>query len=137
MFIGGEWVGNASGRSFPTLNPATGEILGHVPLAEAADVDRAVRAAAAACPGWADTPGPERGRRLRTLAAALREHREDLARLDALNSGNVITGMRRDVDWAADSLEYFAGLTPELKGETLPTGPTAFSYTLREPFGVV
>ncbi|HKV43191.1 MAG TPA: aldehyde dehydrogenase family protein [bacterium] len=137
VFIGGEWLGTAAGRSFPTFNPATGEALGSVPLADAADVDRAVGAAAEAFPGWAATPGPERGRRLRALAAALREGREDLARLDAINSGNVISGMRKDVDWAADSLEYFAGLIPEVKGETLPTGPTAFSYTLREPFGVV
>jgi betaine-aldehyde dehydrogenase len=137
MFIGGEWVGNATGRSFPTFNPATGEMLGRVPLGDAADVDRAVRAAAEVFPKWAETAGPERGARLRALATALREHREELARLDALNSGNVITGMRRDVDWAADSLEYFAGLIPEVKGETLSTGPAIFAYTVREPFGVV
>lgn len=137
MFIGGEWVGNASGRSFPTFNPATGEVLGQAPLADATDVDRAVRAAHQAFPGWSETPDPERARALRALAAALRSHREELAHLDALNSGNTITGMRRDVDWAADSLEYFAGLIPELKGETIPTGPAAFAYTIREPFGVV
>jgi betaine-aldehyde dehydrogenase len=137
MFIGGEWVGNISGRSFPTLNPATGEVLGQVPLADAADVDRAVQAAHLAFPGWSETPGAERARVLRALAAGLREHREELAHLDALNSGNAIGGMRRDVDWAAESLEYFAGLIPELKGETIPTGPGAFAYTVREPFGVV
>ncbi len=137
LFIGGEWVRAASGRSFPTYNPATGEILDRVPLAEEADVGRAVDAARAALPAWAATPGPERGARLRALAAALREHRQEFARLDALNSGNVISGMRRDVEWAAESLEYFAGLIPELKGETLPEEPTAFSYTVREPFGVV
>ena len=137
MFIGGEWVGSVSGRSLPTYSPATGEILGRVPLGEAADVDRAVLAAAEAFPAWAALPGAERGMRLRSLAGALREHREELARLDAINSGNVISGMRRDVDWAADSLDYFAGLIPEVKGETLPTDPTSFSYTVREPFGVV
>ena len=137
MFIGGEWIGNVSGRSFPTLNPATGEVLGEVPLADAADVDRAVRAAHLAFPAWSETPGPERARALRALAAALREHREELAHLDAVNSGNAIGGMRRDVDWAADSLEYFAGLIPELKGETMPAGPATFAYTVREPFGIV
>ena len=137
LFIGGQWTDSASGRSVPTYNPATGEVLGHAPLADAEDVDRAVRAAHAASPAWAETPGPERGARLRALANALREHREELARLDALNSGNVISGMRRDVDWAADSLDYFAGLIPELKGETQPTGPADFAYTVREPFGVV
>lgn len=137
LFIGGGWSDSLSGRSLPTFNPATGEVLGHVPLADAADVDRAVRAAFETFPAWAQTPGPERGARLRALAGALRQHREELARLDALNSGNVITSMRRDIDWAADSLEYFAGLIPEVKGETLPTGPAAFEYTVREPFGVV
>lgn len=137
LFIGGRWEDSRSDRVITTYNPATGEVLGHVPLADAADVDRAVRAAAEAFPSWAETPGPERGARLRTLAAVLREHREDLARLDALNSGNVISGMRRDVDWAADSLDYFAGLIPEIKGEVLPTDAATLSYTVREPFGVV
>ncbi len=137
LFIGGSWSDSLSGRSFPTFNPATQEVMAHVPWAEAADVDRAVRAAFEAFPAWAETPGPERGARLRALARALREHRDELARLDALNSGNVITGMRRDVEWAAESLEYFAGLIPELKGETLPTSGATFSYTVREPFGVV
>ncbi len=137
LFIGGHWTDSVSGRSFPTFNPATGEVLGQVPFAEAADVDRAVRAAFDAFPAWAQTSGPERAERLRALASVLRAHREELAHLDALNSGNVIAGMRRDVDWAAESLEYFAGLIPEVKGETLPTDPTAFSYTVREPFGVV
>ena len=137
LFIGGTWWDSQSGRSFPTYNPATGEVLGHVPLADAGDVDRAVRTAFDAFPEWAATPGPERGARLRALAALLREHRDELARLDALNSGNVISGMRRDVEWAADSLDYFAGLIPELKGEVLPTEATGFGYTVREPFGVV
>jgi len=137
LFIGGTWPDSRSGRSFPTYNPATGETLGEIPLADAADVDRAVRAAFDAFPGWAATPGPERGTRLRALATRLREQRDDLARLDALNSGNVISGMRRDVEWAADALDYFAGLIPELKGEVLPTETAGFAYTVREPFGVV
>ena len=137
LFIGGEWTNSQSGLSFPTINPATGEVLGHAPVADAADVDRAVRAAYQAFPAWAQTPGPERGERLRALARRLREHREELARLDALNSGNVIAGMRRDIDWAAESLDYFAGLIPEIKGETLPSDAALFHYSVREPFGVV
>jgi betaine-aldehyde dehydrogenase len=137
LFIGGRWEPSRSGRAIPTYAPATGEVLAEVPLAGEDDVDRAVRAAAAALPAWAETPGPQRGERLRAIAAALRQHREALARLDAVNSGNVIAGMRRDVDWAADSLDYFAGLIPEIKGETLPSDPALFHYTVREPFGVV
>ncbi len=137
LFIGGRWEEPRSDRSIPTFNPATGEALGSVPLGDAADVDRAVRAGQDAFPAWADTPGTERGARLRALATALRERREDLAYLDALNSGNVISAMRRDVDWAADSLDYFAGLIPEIKGETLPGPATEVAYTLRVPFGVV
>jgi betaine-aldehyde dehydrogenase len=137
LLIGGEWTDSGSSATLPTINPATGEVLGVVSLADAADVDRAVRAAHAAQPAWAATPGPERGDRLRAIARALREHREELARLDARNSGNVIAGMRRDVDWAAESLDYFAGLIPEIKGEVLPTDASALAYTVREPFGVV
>jgi betaine-aldehyde dehydrogenase len=137
LFIGNRWEPSGSGRTIATHNPATGEVLGHVPLADAADVDRAVRSAHAAAPAWAEVPGADRGARLRALAAALRGHREELARLDAANSGNVIAGMRRDVDWAADSLDYFAGLIPEIKGETLPSDAAFFHYTVREPFGVV
>jgi betaine-aldehyde dehydrogenase len=137
LFIGGRWEDSRSGRTIPTYNPATGELLGQVPLADAADVDRAVQAAYSAFPAWAETPGPERAARLRALAVALRAHREELARLDARNSGNVIAGMRRDVDWAADSLDYFAGLIPEIKGETLPSEAAYLHYTVREPFGVV
>jgi betaine-aldehyde dehydrogenase len=137
LFIGGAWEASRSGRTITTYNPATGDVLGQVPLADAADVDRAVRAAHGAFPTWAETPGHERGARLRALAAALREHREELARLDALNSGNIIAGMRRDVEWAAGSLDYFAGLIPEIKGETLPSDASALHYTVREPFGVV
>lgn len=137
LFIGGRWEASRGGRTLPTYNPATGEVLAHVPLADEADVDRAVAAAAAAGPAWAALPGGERAARLRALAAVLRQHREALARLDALNSGNVISGMRRDVDWAADALDYFAGLIPEIKGETYPAPPGEFAFTLREPFGVV
>ncbi|MDR7482102.1 MAG: aldehyde dehydrogenase family protein [Armatimonadota bacterium] len=137
LFIGGRWEESRSGRTLPTYNPATREVLAHVPLADEADVDLAVTAAHAAAPAWTATPPAERAVRLRQLATALRQHRDVLARLDALNSGNVITGMRRDVDWAAEALDYFAGLTPELKGETYPTGLGEFACTVREPYGVV
>ncbi|MBI2247428.1 MAG: aldehyde dehydrogenase family protein [Armatimonadetes bacterium] len=137
LFIGGRWLDSLTDRTLPTYNPATGEVLAHVPLAATTDVDRAVRAAHEASASWAQTPGSERAAMLRSLARILRERREELAHLDAINSGNVITGMRRDVDWAADSLDYFAGLIPELKGEVIPTDAAALSYTVREPFGVV
>jgi betaine-aldehyde dehydrogenase len=137
LLIGGRWEESRSGRLIPTYNPATGEEMGSVPLSDAADVDRAVKSAHDAFPAWADTAGLERGARLRALAAALRQQREDLAFLDALNSGNVISTMRKDVEWAADSLDYFAGLIPEIKGETLPGPAAEIAYTLRVPFGVV
>lgn len=137
IFVRDQWIATASGRFFPTYSPATGEILGHVPLAEEADVDRAIRAAQEAAPVRAGTPWLERATRLRALAAALRRHRDELAPLDAVNSGNVIASMRRDVKCAAATLEYFAGLIPEFTGETIPTHPAELAYTVREPFGVV
>ncbi len=65
LFIGGRWLDSRSGLTIPTSNPATGEVLGHVPLADSSDLDRAVQAAHETLPAWAETHGPERGNRLR------------------------------------------------------------------------
>ncbi len=79
----------------------------------------------------------ERGRYLRKAAAVLRAHAEPLAQLDSLNNGNPVTALSMDAGFAADCLEYFAGLATEIKGETIPMGDGNFNYTLQEPLGVV
>ncbi|MFA9431894.1 aldehyde dehydrogenase family protein [Egicoccus sp. AB-alg2] len=137
MLIGGAWVDAASGEVIDSENPATHEIVGRFPAADADDVDRAVDAAAAAQPEWAAMPWTERGRLLRTLADRIRDRAREFALLDVAEAGLPLKGMLNDALGAAKELEYFAGLGGELKGSTIPSDPEAVSYTLRQPYGVV
>ncbi len=137
MMIGGRWVPAEGERTVETINPATGEKLGEVPLAGAADVDHAVQAAAAATEGWGRTSILERARLLGELARRIREKAEEFAILDTLDLGSPIRGMRADALDAAANIEYYAGLARELKGESLCSSAKLFHYTLRQPFGVV
>ncbi len=137
LFIGGEWVEPAAGRTFPTINPATGEELARVPFADERDVDDAVAAAARAFPAWRDLPIQERACRVAALGDRLLQRVDALAALDALDGGNPIRAMREDVRHAVDFLGYFAGVAVELKGEVFPTPAGTLHYTVREPYGVV
>ena len=135
--VGGELTGADSGQTFPTLNPATGEKLAEVPEGGERDIDRAVQAARKALPQWRKMTAVERGSICRRFAERLRARAEVYATLDALDCGSPLTAMRRDVANAAAQIDYFAGLGPEIKGETIPSGSQTFHFTLREPFGVV
>ena len=135
--IGDELTGAESGRTFAAINPATGEILAEVPDCDARDVDRAVRAAQKAFPQWRRMTPAERGNFCRRFAERLRARKEVYAALDALDGGNPISMMRVDVAAAAAQIDYYAGLGAEIKGETIRSGSHHFSFTLREPFGVV
>ena len=139
MLIGGEWVDAADGRTFDVETPAKrGSVIAQVPRAGAADVDRAVKAAAAAFPGWRATAPRDRGRILGKIADDLEAAIDDLARTLASETGNAIrTQARPEAKTTADVFRYFSGLGGELKGETIPLGETMFSYTRREPLGVV
>jgi betaine-aldehyde dehydrogenase len=137
LWIGGRWEAPAEGGTFTSVNPSTGRPLAEVPYAAPADVDRAVRAAARAFPEWRRVPIRVRAQMLEALARRIREQARPLALLDAVDSGNAVTGMLGDMGWAADSLEYFAGLVTELKGETSSNGPRHLNLTRRQPFGVV
>jgi betaine-aldehyde dehydrogenase len=137
LYIGGAWVEGTDGKRFETINPSNGETLGEVPQAGAADVDRAVQAAKKAFGEWSRVPMKERARCLQRLAVRIREAKDELALLDAVDSGNAITGMRGDMSWTAESLEFFAGLVTEIKGETSSQGPRHLNFTRRQPYGVV
>ncbi|HEX5520528.1 MAG TPA: aldehyde dehydrogenase family protein, partial [Longimicrobiaceae bacterium] len=139
LFIGGEWQDAASGRTFPTYNPATGEVLAEVAEADAADVDRAVRAARDAFENseWARIDAAERGRVLYRLADALEAHADEIARLETLNNGKPLREARRfDVAGAIDCFRYYAGWADKIEGETIPVSGPFFNYTRREPVGV-
>lgn len=137
LFIGGDWVEAQSGERITTINPSNGDVLGEVPLANEADVDCAVAAAKAAFPAWAALPVTARAEHLIRLADAIGEHADHLALMDAVDSGNAVSGMRGDMKWTSDTYRYFAGLVTEMKGETMSREPGHLNVTLRQPYGVV
>lgn len=137
LYYGGAWHAPKAGVYADTINPTYNEAITTAPVADADDVDAAVKAAHAAFPAWAATTPIERGRYLRKAAAVLREHATPLAQLDSLNNGNPVSALSMDAGFAADALEYFAGLATEIKGETIPMGDGNFNYTLQQPLGVV
>jgi acyl-CoA reductase-like NAD-dependent aldehyde dehydrogenase len=135
--IGGDRVAAASGATFETLDPATGKPIARVALGGAEDVDRAVAAARAALPAWRDIDVYERGRMLQRLAGLIEEHGDELASLEAQDAGKLLPEAARDVDRAVRTWTYFAGWPTKITGTTNPADPGVFSYTLREPLGVV
>lgn len=137
LFIGGDWVDAGSGRTITSINPANREVLGEVPVADEADVGRAVAAAKSAFPGWAATPAVKRAECLNRLADAIDAEADHLALMDAVDSGNAYSGMRGDMTWTSDTLRYFAGLVTEIKGETMSREAGHLNLSLRQPYGVV
>ncbi len=137
-FIGCRFVPARSGRTFPVVNPATGEQVAHAAEGDAADVEDAVANADAAQKEWARMPARKRGALVAACAAVIREHVEELARLIALETGKALrTESRVEAGTVADILEFYGGLGGELKGETVPFAPNVLSVTVREPLGVV
>lgn len=137
MLIGGDLVESESGRFDDSLNPATEEVIGRAPAATRIDVDKAAIAAEKAWPGWAAMPVSGRADVLRTFGARLMERADELLKVEVSDTGNTIGPMRGDVRMGVDSLNYYAGLGYELKGQTIPSTPGNLHLTVREPYGVV
>jgi phenylacetaldehyde dehydrogenase len=146
LFIDGEWVEAASGRTFDTPNPATGETLARVAEGDAEDINRAVRAARRAFEEgpWGRMTASDRGRIIWKIGDLILEHADELAQLESLDNGKPVAVARAaDVPLAADLFHYMAGWATKIEGNTInisvPYMPGAnfHSYTLREPLGVV
>ena len=138
MLIGGKWVDSAAGEVLLVEDPAHRRPIAEIPRGRAEDVDRAVKAAAAAFPAWSRVAPRDRGRLFLKIADALEARVEELARLIALETGNALrTQARPEANGTVDMLRYYGGLGGELKGETIPFGEHVLSYTRREPLGVV
>jgi aldehyde dehydrogenase (NAD+) len=141
MLIDGKWVEAASGKTFETVNPATGEVLASVAEADREDIDRAVKAARRAFHGtWAKVKPADRARLLHRLAGLIEANGDELAMLEVLDNGMPITMARKGmVPRVAELLRYYAGWATKLYGETIETSVPGefFTYTLREPIGVV
>ena len=120
-----------------TLNPASGQVVCKVSRAGVKDTVAALEAAQSALPAWSETPPKQRGKLLIQAAQIFREHAADLALLDALNTGSPVSIMAGDAHFAADYMEFFAGLIPAVTGETHNVSEATFNYTIREPLGVV
>ncbi len=136
-YYGGAWHAAGTGPALECHNPATAERLAIVRAATAEDVERAVAQARSAQPAWGRLSPAERAGAVRKLREGVQHHAEELARLDALDSGNPLRGMRIDLGIATALLGYFAGLATELKGQTIPLGSGKLDFAVREPLGVV
>jgi acyl-CoA reductase-like NAD-dependent aldehyde dehydrogenase len=141
MLINGKWVDAISGQTFPTYNPATGEVLAQVPQADVEDVSRAVHAARAAYNHgpWGKMSAAERSKLLWKLADLIDQNADALAELDVLDNGKPYRVARRgDLPSASEHFRYYAGWATKIEGTTIPVSiPNQFVYTLREPMGVV
>jgi phenylacetaldehyde dehydrogenase len=146
MFINGQWTDAASGKTFETPNPATGETLAHIAEGDAEDINRAVRAARTAFDDgpWSRMSPSDRGRLIWKIGDLILEHADELAQLESLDNGKPYAVARgADVPLAADLFHYMAGWATKIEGNTInisvPYMPGAnfHSYTLREPIGVV
>jgi len=140
MYINGDWVEAASGKTFPVYNPATGEVLAQVAEGDREDIDRAVRAARRAFEGgpWPTMTASERGRLMWKLSDLIEAHLEEFAQLESLDNGKPLSVARvADVPLAVDLFRYMAGWATKIEGNTIPFSPKYLAYTRREPIGVV
>jgi acyl-CoA reductase-like NAD-dependent aldehyde dehydrogenase len=138
LLIGNQRVPARSGNTFETVNPATGKVLATVAEGDAADVDEAVRAARTAFEEgpWSRMGPADRGALLRRFATLMDEHIDELAELETLDNGLTIATSRGLIATAIEIMFYFSGAAQHAVGETVPTAPDRFHYTLREPIGV-
>lgn len=140
LFIGGKWQDSVSGKTFETINPATGEVICQVAEGDKADIDLAVKAARRAFEDgpWATMSAAERGRLLYKLADLIEKHQEELAALEALDNGKPYRdAMAADLPLVVKCYRYYAGWADKNHGKTIPVEGPYFSYTRHEPVGVV
>jgi acyl-CoA reductase-like NAD-dependent aldehyde dehydrogenase len=140
LLIDGQWTEGS--KKFDTVNPATGEVLTQIAHASADDINRAVAAARRAFEDrsgpWRKMSASERGRLMWRLADLVEKNIEELAELETLDNGKPIFESRYvDMPMVIDVLRYYAGWATKIHGETVNTSESAFTYTLREPVGVV
>jgi aldehyde dehydrogenase (NAD+) len=139
LFINGKFVDSVSGKTFPAINPATGETICQVALGDKADIDLAVGAARKALESgpWARMDAADRGRLLYKLADLVEQNANDLAALESFNAGKTIRDSQLDLQGVVNTLRYYAGWADKIEGRTIPVRGNFLSYTLRQPVGVV
>src|SRR5215467_9759892 len=139
LLIGGKWQPAKSGKTFETINPANEEVLALIAEGDKADIDEAALAARKAFEQgpWASMGPHERARLMLKIASLIDEHADELAELETLDNGKPYAFSRNfDIPASAETFRYYAGWVTKIYGETNPSDPAFFNYTLREPVGV-
>lgn len=138
FLINGKWVPAKSGKTFEAVNPATEAVIARVAEGDKADVEEAVKAARKVFDEgkWSSLSPHHRTRYLLKIADLIEQHADELATLETLNNGMAISLSRAMVSGAVDTFRYYAGWATKIYGETNPSDPSFFNYTLREPVGV-
>jgi acyl-CoA reductase-like NAD-dependent aldehyde dehydrogenase len=137
LLINGKWVAAKSGKTFETINPANEEVLALAAEGDKTDVDEAVKAARKALDGkWSTLSPHQRAQYLLRIADLIEKHADELGTLESLNNGMAISLAKGMASGAADTFRYYAGWATKIYGETNPSDPSTFNYTLREPVGV-
>ncbi|HTR00160.1 MAG TPA: NAD-dependent succinate-semialdehyde dehydrogenase [Candidatus Acidoferrum sp.] len=138
LFIDGEWISKGSRKSEPVLNPATGEVLGHLPHATTADLDRALAAAEKGFKTWSSLMPEKRGEILRKAAELLKERGEQITRVASMESGKVIAQSRIELHMATEVLEWYAEEGRRAYGRLLPQRqPGTRLQVIKQPIGPV
>ncbi|XP_053558683.1 aldehyde dehydrogenase X, mitochondrial [Bombina bombina] len=140
LFIDNEWHDAASGKTFPTINPSTGETITHVAEGDSADVDLAVKAARAAFKlgsPWRCMDASQRGQLLHCLADLIERDRVYLASLETLDNGKPFTASYAlDLGGIINLYRYYAGFADKWHGKTIPMDGNHFCFTRHEPVGI-
>lgn len=138
LFIDGQWKPSASGRTLPVVNPATEEVIGHIPHANTADLDEAVAAAAKGFEVWRNTSVFERSKIMRRAADLLRERAADIAQLMTLEQGKPLAEAKGETLAAADTIDWFAEEARRTYGRVVPSrAPGVYQLVIKEPVGPV
>ena len=140
LLIDGKWIDSTSGKTFDTINPATGDVIARVAEADKPDVDKAVKAARKAFEKgpWRKMSARERGRLIYKLADLIEQNFDELAMLETLDNGKPIADSKRaDVPLSIDCYRYYAGWADKIEGKTIPINGPYLCYTRHEPVGVV
>lgn len=138
-FIDGKWFESRSGLTIPNINPANiNDIIGTSELCTREEARKAVEAAYNAFKGWRDTPAPARGKIIVRAARLMEDHKEELSQILTREEGKTISESRGEVQRAINVVEFCAGESRRMNGETIPSElPANFAYTIKEPHGVV
>ena len=142
LLINGQWTDAADSKTFETVNPATGEVLTQIASAGQVDVERAVAAARKAfddpAGAWQKMTAGERGKLLWRIADLIERNIDEVAEIETLDNGKPIFESRYvDVPTVVEVFRFYAGMATKVHGQTINSRPNAFTYTLREPLGVV